>query len=95
MTKATVRNKKAKKLRLPWKYCECGCKGHDVKVGSVSLWMFNDLAGGFHLFEGHGGRGPPIGTYKSFEEADEAARRHAKPEFKKLNASMKQLSASF
>jgi hypothetical protein len=36
--------KKAFKVKkpkaLPWEYCECGCKGHDLNIEDFYVWRF-------------------------------------------------------
>ena len=55
---------------LKWKYCECGCHGHDLSVAGLDFWMFNDLEGNYSVHSGHGWMSPKIGTLKSFKAAD-------------------------
>jgi hypothetical protein len=74
-------------IKLNWEYCECGCKGHDVSVGSLHLWQFDDLKNGpksHRLHEGHGWMSPLIGSYASGEDADKAAIERVKEELKKI-----------
>ena len=59
--------------KLRWKYCECGCHGHEVGAKGLQLWLFNDLKGSFFLHEGHGFISQRLGVFSSFEEADNAA----------------------
>lgn len=75
---------KRKRGTLPWEYCECGCHGHEVRIGTLYYWMFNDLRGGFHLYTSHGGFGAKLDAYSSFEEADIAARKNAKLKIREL-----------
>lgn len=78
---------------LDWDYCECGCKGHSVSIGSLHYWIGHDLTAskkGFCLVEGHGYiLGKVLGDYDSFKEADGAAQRHARPRVRKVLAELK------
>lgn len=74
--------------QVDWKYCECGCHGHELRLGSLYFWMFNDLgrcgsSKHFHLNTGHSGLGKDLGRFSSFEKADCAARAHARLIIKK------------
>lgn len=88
---------------ITWEYCECGCHGYELRLGTVYFWMLNDLGNGqpdrkpaFHLFKSHQGlMGGKIGTYKSFDEADAVARRLAKPVLEKDLAAIQRALASF
>lgn len=52
------------KLKLGWKYCECGCHGHEVTIGGLYFWElmtfgyngkqtdYNDVT--YELRSGHG-----------------------------------------
>jgi hypothetical protein len=74
---------------LNWEYCECGCSGHCVTVGTVHLWLYNALNnGGFHLYDGHGADFSKkiASPFNSFEEADRAAAEYAKPLLEKQKA---------
>ena len=79
---------KKKADTLPWKYCECGCHGHELNIGNQYYWLFNDLQGGFHLHTDHGWLGPKLGTYSSFKKADRAVREHIKPAMRKLRKTL-------
>lgn len=60
---------------LPWEYCECGCKGHELTVGKdCNFWCFmpEPIGKKFVLFAGHGMTGKEIGTYKTQRERDAA-----------------------
>ena len=83
--------KRKKSRTLDWERCECGCKGDSVSAGPLHYWMFNDAESseGFYLTAGHGFLGENLGRYTSFEEADRAARRHAKPRIVKALAMLK------
>jgi hypothetical protein len=96
MARKSSTRRERKGNKLPWEYCRCGCKGHCVVIGSRSFWMLNDLTGGFHLVEGHGPLlGTRLGVHKSFDAADKAVRKHAKPEFKRLQQEVKKLESAF
>jgi hypothetical protein len=42
------------KKTLPWKYCECGCKGWELDVGGMYFWMHWDLDKRWSLGTQHG-----------------------------------------
>lgn len=86
-----------KDVNLPWKYCECGCKGHSVSLGQLHYWMFNDIHGDhrFHLRKGHGMLlGEDLGDYDSFEAADRATQKHVKSFIKKRREKLKQIETA-
>jgi len=78
------KNKIATKEVLNFKYCECGCHGHECSVMGNHYWLYNDLNGNFTLKSGHGIMGFTIGRYKSFEEAVDVATAQVKLELKKV-----------
>jgi hypothetical protein len=91
------RQKKSK--RVNWEYCECGCHGHELLLGPLYYWMFNDLGRGgstkhFHLNTRHSDLGDHLGSFSSFEEADSAARAHAKSVLKKSLEELDRAEAS-
>ena len=91
------RQKKSK--RVDWEYCECGCHGHELRLGPLYYWMFNDLGRGgsakrFHLNTDHSGLGSRLGSFSSFEEADRAARTHAKLIIKKRREELDRAEAA-
>lgn len=75
---------------LPWQYCECGCHGHELRIGDFYRWCFQELSGkigslrivSVHLNSGHKW-GTHLGTFKSFEEADDFVRAELKEHAKK------------
>ena len=75
--------RKAEYKRLPWEYCECGCKCHTVTIGSHSYSLFNDLKGGFHLSDRHDGARNAFENFTSFDEADRRVRKRAESELKR------------
>lgn len=62
--------KKKSKRKLPWEYCECGCKGYSVSVGSRHFSVYWDLADNYYFCEGHHARIFHTKVFKSFEAAD-------------------------
>ncbi len=91
-----MKRQKKKSKSSDWEYCECGCHGHVLKLGTLSYWLFNDLSGGksFHLYRGHGGMGEHLGDFLSFEKADQATRKNAKPIIRKLLKELSNASAT-
>lgn len=93
------KNENSKSQKIDWEYCECSCHGHEIRFGSVYFWMFNDLGKGkdkigFHLFNSHMGMTSEIiGTYDSFEEADEVARNIAREKLKKYREELEKAEA--
>lgn len=66
-------------MRLPWKYCECGCKSSVLEIGGLHFSLYNDLQGGYFLSEQHGAR--TAGTkYGSIQAASEVVRTHFAPQ---------------
>lgn len=53
--------------KLPWRYCECGCKGYTC----LNLWMFDSLNGKWHLGSRHGYTN--LGTFVSPSKMETAA----------------------
>ena len=55
-----------------WKYCECGCHGHEYG----KYWAFMDVRGDgmAHLHSGHGWMSPKLGIYHSLDECVKAIR---------------------
>jgi hypothetical protein len=41
------------KFSIPWKYCECGCKGSSVTIGGLYFTYFDDLHGGLWFSTQH------------------------------------------
>lgn len=65
----------ANKGFLPWKYCECGCKGHELIISKdCQFWCFQPepIGKSFVVRTGHCSQGKHLGTYKSWREVDEA-----------------------
>ena len=79
-----MRGMKKSKKSLPWEYCECGCHGHTVSIGSLDYWMFDDLHGKYYLHKGHGLTDKRLGRYSSFGAADRATRKDAKSKIAEL-----------
>lgn len=69
---------------MDFKYCECGCHGHEASAGPVHYWIFNDLEGSYYLHKGHGRLSPRLGAYMSFEAAERAATEDARAEIKRM-----------
>lgn len=70
---------------LTFKYCECGCHGHEASPGGrVHFWILNDLEGGFFLHRGHGRLSPLIGKFDSFPKAVRAATKEVRALAKQL-----------
>jgi hypothetical protein len=57
------------KKTLPWKYCECGCKGWELDIGGMYFWMYWDLGKRWYLGAEHGMLGAQ-GPYKSAPEVE-------------------------
>lgn len=60
---------------LPWEYCECGCHGHELKVGkNCYYWCFIQLEPSrrYHLHTNHGFTGQKLGVFKTWREVDDA-----------------------
>lgn len=60
---------------LPWKYCECGCKGHELIISrDCQFWCFQPepIGKSFVVRTGHCSQGTYLGTFKSWREVDEA-----------------------
>lgn len=59
---------------LPWEYCECGCKGHELIVGENCYWCSMQLKPirRYHLYIGHGITGKFLGTFHSWKGLDAA-----------------------
>ena len=60
---------------LPWEYCECGCKGHELVISKDCMfWCYQPEPIGrkFVVRTGHGILGALVGTFKSWREVDEA-----------------------
>jgi len=77
---------------LNWKSCECGCHGRSAKVGSREYWMDENemLSGRYVLHLGHGWLAPRMGTYTSFEVANQEILKDAKPELEVLRAQLRE-----
>jgi hypothetical protein len=54
--------------KLPWAYCECGCKGWDLNLGGIYFWLFWDLKDSWYLSRQHG----RLGKLQRFKSAPEA-----------------------
>ena len=87
--------KKQMYRRLPWEYCECGCHGFSVSLGSLRYWTDCEpdrkKDETFHLYRGHGWIPPAkeLGRYDSLDAADLAVRKHTKPLIKDQLAQLK------
>ena len=95
--KSATNDNKGSKRKLDWKYCECGCHGHEVAVGSLYLWLFNDLEkpkAAYTLHKGHGWLSPKIGKFDSFDAADKAGYELAKVELTKMKDELAKAEAS-
>jgi hypothetical protein len=60
---------------LPWEYCECGCKGHELVISKdVYFWSYmpKPIGKTFVLFAGHGMSGKRLGVYKTQRDRDAA-----------------------
>jgi hypothetical protein len=42
-----------KRLRIPWEYCECGCKSSYASLGGAYFGYFDDLRGGLWFSTSH------------------------------------------
>jgi hypothetical protein len=74
-------------MKLPWKYCECGCHGWDLSIGGLYFWLFWNLKDEWTLRTGHGHvGGAEVGVYKSDRGAEQAVRRRLKKAKKELEA---------
>lgn len=54
---------------LPWKYCECGCKGFTYG----SLWMYDTLNSKWLLSESHAGFSSTLLSFVSIEALERKA----------------------
>lgn len=81
--------------RLPWEYCECGCKSHVFVLGSAVYGLYRDRQANFRVYRGHGQRGHEFGCFRSFTAADAAVRRDLAPQFKALQKKMTELAPLF
>jgi hypothetical protein len=45
---------KEQRKRLPWEYCECGCKGWNLDIGGVYFHLYWDLKDTWLLSDKHG-----------------------------------------
>jgi hypothetical protein len=75
-------------MALDWKYCECGCHGHEAEAGHLAFWLYNDLQGGYHLHR-DSRYGLKIGRFDSFDAADAAAMVFVKAEAEKSAAAFR------
>jgi hypothetical protein len=60
---------------LPWEYCECGCRGHELIISKdCQFWCFQPepIGKSFVIRTGHCSSGTYIGTFKTWREVDEA-----------------------
>lgn len=74
-------------LKLPWKYCECGCHGWDLNIAGCYFWLHWDLKSKWTLRTGHGFcGGAEVGVYKTERGAEGAVRRRLKKAKKELEA---------
>lgn len=74
------------KKGIPWKYCECGCKGSEARIGALYFWKYDDLRGTLYLNTEHlGGRDTMIGTRSTPEALDALVRESAKERSRTLN----------
>jgi hypothetical protein len=75
-------------LKLPWKYCECGCHGWDLNIGGNYFWLHWNTKDKWTLCkDGHGFTlGTEVGVYKTDRGAEGAVRRALKKAKKELEA---------
>jgi hypothetical protein len=90
MTKSTL-----KAAELPWEYCECGCKGYTLSLGSQHFSVYWDRKDGYYLGWGHSSLSTQIGKFDSFEAVDRKVRELAKPRFERELAAMKESAELF
>ena len=45
-----------KAKRIPWEYCECGCKSFTADVGGLHFSYYDDLHGGYWYAQSHNAR---------------------------------------
>lgn len=70
--------------KLPWKYCQCGCKGcvaESAELGGPTPWLTFEFKFALTLKHvtlrtAHPPAGMVIGIYPTLEAADQAAREH-------------------
>jgi hypothetical protein len=75
---------------IPWEYCECGCHGHEARIGSLYYWLYNDLKGTFHLNTAHrGSSNTEIGRYASIEAANVVVGEHVRGQLKEQRAALR------
>lgn len=60
-------------MRLPWEYCECGCKGWNLDVGGVYFHLHWDLKDKWYLSREHG-ISSTRKVYKSAPEAEDVVK---------------------
>lgn len=42
-----------KALKIPWEYCECGCKSFTAEIAGLYFSYYNDLHGGYWFARTH------------------------------------------
>ena len=77
---------------LNWEYCECGCHGHELNIGHVHLWLFDDLKGTLYLRKGHGHVSPLVDKFKTWKKVDKAARKILTKELKSVADAYKEIN---
>lgn len=81
--------------KIPWDYCECGCKCNFVQVGGLYFSIYNDLKGTYYYCKGsHNARIYGTLSFKSAEEVNQKIRealRERKKEIAKEQTELDEL----
>jgi hypothetical protein len=80
-------------MKIPWKYCECGCHGHEATVGGMYFTTYQSLRKGGKLFLAVGQHhahltGKP---YNSHQEVDAVIQELLVKRKRELKEQLKQL----
>lgn len=79
-------------LKIPWEYCECGCKSCDVTIGGMYFSYHDNLRGRIYLSQSHH---PYLSRYaKEFQtmrQVNQEVRRVLRENLPKLKAQRDEL----
>ncbi len=78
-------------MKIPWKYCECGCKSSCVTLAGIHFSAYDDLRGGHYLSVGNHCQRAFGKPFKSQKEVDAQVRVRLAERKSELLAELKEL----
>lgn len=81
--------------KLKWKYCECGCHGHELRIAGSYFWSFMELSSPPVCYLSAEHDGQVLGEFKSREAMNKVVLGLLHARIPKLEKKLRKLKELF